>query len=156
MVERQRSSGRSKVEAALGCSTAHIYNERMKLRIHGNSIRLRVNQSEVATLAAGGKLESWVQFVPSAADRLGYAIEISAQCSEVCASCSNGVLLVTLPESLAQTWASTNQVGIEYDQPTTDGSFLRIGVEKDFRCRHFRPGEDESDNFPNPSGGVQS
>ena len=122
----------------------------MKLRIHGNSIRFRVTQSEVAILAAEGKLENWAQFTPSAADRFGYAIEVSSQCSEMHASCSGGVILVTLPANLARTWANTNQVGIEHAQPAADGGVLRIAVEKDFRCLHSRPGENETDNFPNP------
>jgi Family of unknown function (DUF7009) len=67
------------------------------------------------------------------------------------ASCSNGAILVTLPASLARTWASTNQVGIEHGQPAADGSVLKIAVEKDFRCRHSGLGEDESDGLPNPN-----
>lgn len=101
-------------------------------------------------LAAGGKLESWMQFTPSAADRLGYAIEVSSQCSDVCASWSEGVILVMLPANLAWTWANTNQIGIEHAQPAANGSVLQIAVEKDFRCLHSRPGENETDNFSNP------
>jgi hypothetical protein len=128
----------------------------MKLRIQGNSIRFRVTQNEVAMLAATGKLESWIQFTPSAADKLGYAIEVSSQCSDVHASCADNQILVSIPANLASTWVSTNQIGIERDQLAADGSVLRIVVEKDFRCLQARPGEDESDNYPNPAAGTQA
>ena len=127
----------------------------MKLRIQGNSIRFRVTQSEVAVLAATGKLESWIQFTPSAADRLGYAIEVSSH-PDVRASCTDNLVLVSIPANIASTWVSTNRIGIERDQLAADGSVLRIVVEKDFRCLQARPGEDESDNYPNPAAGTRA
>ena len=122
----------------------------MKLRIQGNSIRFRVTQSEMATLAAGAKLEESTQFGPSPSEVLTYAIEMSSQCSEIRASYSKGKIEVTFPADLARTWASTSQVGIEYSQPTARGEVLKITLEKDFHCLHAKLGEDERDNFPNP------
>jgi hypothetical protein len=128
----------------------------MKLRIQGNSIRFRVTQGEVATLAAGGKLESWIEFAPLATAKLGYTVAVSSEFAEMNASCSNGVILVNLPANLVRTWASTDQVGIEHVQPTSDGGVLRIVVEKDFRCRHTRASEDEDDNFPHPGDRLKA
>ena len=107
-------------------------------------------------LTATGKLESWIQFTPSAAERLGYAIEVSSHCSDVRASCADNLISVSIPANLASTWASTNQIGIEREQPAADGSVLRIVVEKDFRCLQARPGEDESDNYSNPAAGTRA
>jgi|HubBroStandDraft_2_1064218.scaffolds.fasta_scaffold833127_1 hypothetical protein len=123
----------------------------MKLRIHGNSIRFRITQSEMAALVDGARLEDSVQFGPAESEILSYAVEISPQCSEVRALYSKGVIQVTLPENLAQPWASTNQVGIEHVQSIAKGVALKIVLEKDFQCFHSRSGENESDNFPNPT-----
>jgi hypothetical protein len=122
----------------------------MKLRIHGNSIRFRITQSEMAALAAGARLEDSVHFGLAPTEILTYGVEISSQCSEVCASYSKGMVQVTLPVNLARAWASTNQVGIEHVQSIAKGVALKIVLEKDFQCFHPRPDENESDNFPNP------
>lgn len=107
----------------------------MKLRIQGNSIRLRVTQREAAALEAGERLESWVRFGPAPADRLGYAIEVSPDLAEVRASYAGGALVVALPAGVARTWAGTNQVGIEHSQVVDVGEALEIVVEKDFHER---------------------
>jgi hypothetical protein len=123
----------------------------MKLRVQGSSIRFRITQSEVASLAAGARLEDSTQFGPAPSEILTYAVEVSSQCSKVRASYSKGVIQVTLPANLAQAWVRTNQVGIEYAQPLGNAAFLKIAVEKDFRCFHPGRGENERDNFPNPN-----
>lgn len=122
----------------------------MKLRIHGNSIRFRITQSEMAALVEGIRLEDCVQFGPAQTEILRYAVEISSQCSEVRALYSKGVIQVILPVNLARALADTNQVGIEHVQSIAEGVTLKIVLEKDFQCFHSRPGENESDNFPNP------
>lgn len=122
----------------------------MKLRIHGNSIRFRITQSEMAALADGTKLEDSLQFGPAQTEILSYALEISSQCSEVRAAYSKGVIQVILPTNLARALTDPSQVGIEHAQPVAKGVTLKIVLEKDFQCLHSRPGESESDNFPNP------
>jgi len=122
----------------------------MKLRIHGNSIRFRITQSEMAALVDGVRLEDSVQFGPAQTEILSYALEISPQCSEVRALYSQGVIQVVLPVSLARALAGTDQVGIEHLQSIAEGVTLKILLEKDFQCFHPKPSENESDNFPNP------
>ena len=127
----------------------------MKLRIHGNSIRFRITQSEMAALVDGARLEDSVQFGPAQTEILSYAVEISRQCSEVLALYSKGVIQVILPVNLARALADTNQVGIEHIQSIAKGATLKIVLEKDFQCFHPRPDENESDNFPNPKPNQQ-
>jgi hypothetical protein len=127
----------------------------MKLRIHGNSIRFRITQREMAALVAGTGLEDSVQFGPAPSEILTYVVETSSRCSEVRASYSEGVIQVTIPANLARTFESTDQVGIEHVQPIAKGAVLKIILEKDFHCFHPRPGENESDNFPNPNQDQQ-
>jgi hypothetical protein len=145
----------SNVAEPLCLSPARPYNGAMKLRIHGNSIRFRIAQSEMAALVAGARVDDSVQFGPAPSAILVYAVETSSQCSEVRASYSEGVIRVTIPANLARTLENTDQVGIEHVQPIEKGAVLKITLEKDFHCFHPRPGENETDNFPNPNHDQQ-
>jgi uncharacterized protein DUF7009 len=128
----------------------------MKVRIHGNSIRFRITQSEMAALVDGVRLEDSVQFGPAQTEMLSYAVEISPRYSEVCALYSKGVIQVVLPVNLARALAGTDQVGIEHVQSVAEGVVLKIVLEKDFQCFHPKAGENESDNFPNPKPNQQA
>lgn len=128
----------------------------MKLCIQANSIRLRVTPTEVHALVTRGKIESFVQLGLSEADRLTYSIETSAECGAPQVVYDGRAMRVVLPENTVREWASTEQVGIERQQPTADSGRLRILVEKDFRCLEPRPQEDESDRFPHPGQSIPS
>lgn len=119
----------------------------MKLRIRGNSLRLRLSRSEVEAFDKEGLVEDSVRFGPGA--RLVYALERSVE-GALSARLQDGRVSVTIPSELAGSWCRTDQVGLEAEQPTGDGETLRILVEKDFTCLKTRSGEDESDAFPNP------
>lgn len=119
----------------------------MKLRIRGNSIRLRLSRGEVAAFDRDGRVEDAAQFGPGA--RLAYALERSAA-GRLSARMEGGAVVVTIPDDLAGSWCRTERVGLEGEQPTGDGQTLRILVEKDFACLKTRSGEDEADAFPNP------
>ena len=49
----------------------------MKLRIHRNSIRLRLNRREVAQFCTVGRLQEAFEYGPGNGDRLVYQIEAS-------------------------------------------------------------------------------
>ena len=115
----------------------------MKLRMHGNSLRLRLNRAEVARLAETGLVEEVVQFAPEVAFR--YALETAADGDGPRALYADGGVRVLVPAAAAREWASTERVAISGEQAT-----LNILVEKDFQCLH---GESEldADAFPNPA-----
>lgn len=81
---------------------------------------------------------------------LSYALESSPACVQPTAFYSDNEIRVCLPEKVVSVWAATEQVSIEGEQTLDDGDRLSILVEKDFACLAPRPGEDESDMFPNP------
>jgi len=125
----------------------------MKLRIRGNSLRLRLGPSEVARLATAGRIEEAVAFGPG--QPLVYALEASGDATEPRASFADNVLLVRLPRAAVETWARTEQVGIAGEQPlggdVSQGT-LRLLVEKDFECLDRAPEEGE-EAFPHPLRG---
>ncbi|HVH43515.1 MAG TPA: hypothetical protein VM925_14270 [Labilithrix sp.] len=118
----------------------------MKLRIRGDSIRLRLTQSEVAALAEDGRVEESIAFGPSA--RLTYAIAFGG--STLTAKFADALLEISVPADVARAWASGDSVGFEAAQDAGGGRTLRILVEKDFACLTERPNEDDTDAFRNP------
>ncbi|GAB5536325.1 MAG: hypothetical protein Rubg2KO_25740 [Rubricoccaceae bacterium] len=117
----------------------------MKLRIKGDSIRLRLTQTEVRQLAETGEVESAMHVGTGTALTYGVCAADSRQL-EV-AWFRNGLTL-RVPRTWIGPWADGDGVGFEGTQDAGDGRTLAILIEKDFDCLHKRP--DEQDAFPNP------
>ena len=120
----------------------------MKLRIRNNSIRLRLEASEVRALAETGVVESATAFPGGRA--LAYAVESSPATVVPSAHFAATRITLRLPETAVLAWANSDQVGLEGEQLLDGGGVLTLLVEKDFQCLAPRPDEDESDLFPNP------
>jgi hypothetical protein len=117
----------------------------MKLRIQGNSLRLRLNQSEVAQFSKTGFVEDSIQFAPGSA--LSYTLESMSSLREPKAAFTNGSLRIQVPGADATAWACSDRVGISGEQAIDSGKRLAILVEKDFQCTH---GDRDPDAYPNP------
>ena len=114
----------------------------MKLRIKGNSVRLRLLRSEVERFAAEGSVSEKTSFGSAA---LTYSIVMKADAETMHASFRNGEIEVIIPERAAKDWATNEQVGLE-----ADSDALSILVEKDFACLDRPDDPDREDSFPNP------
>lgn len=123
----------------------------MKLRIQGNSLRLRVTPSEISRLIETGRIEETIHFGMSEKARLTYALEQGEQSSSVLVRCSDQEIAVILSLDEAYRWASTQEVGIYGEVPTSQNG-LRIAIEKDFACLDKTDAEN-ADRFPNPFKG---
>src|SRR5436305_10043481 len=121
----------------------------MKLRIKGNSIRLRLGQSEVRRLAIEGTVEDLTVFGPGTQQRFGYALCASSDQADVSATFSDRRIVVRVPADDVRQWLRTDQVGIHAVQRTEEGD-LSILIEKDFECIDAPPDESQEDAFPNP------
>ena len=129
----------------------------MKLRIHGNSVRLRLGRSEVDRLLSAGQVREHTAFGPEPSHRLTYVLEVSDDAADVRAELRGPDLTVTLPTRIARRWATTDEVGIEAEQDVgggVSGEVLRLVIEKDFQCLHRDGGADEADAFPHPATGA--
>ncbi len=127
----------------------------MKLRIRGNSIRLRLGQSEVAQLVKDGRVSECIRFSALPEGQLTYSLDISPDEKEITARLAGGEITVTVPAGLAQGWVNSKQVGMKHAQPIDSDASLTILIEKDFQTLEPRPGEDQSDNFTNPAQGKK-
>lgn len=120
----------------------------MKLRILGNSIRLRLSQSDVAALLDGGAVEDSIVF--PAGPVLTYRLESCAGESAE-ADYDNNRVVVRFPAADIEAWAQPAEVTLHAELPLGDDR-LELLVEKDFRCLSPRDREDDADLFPNPGG----
>ena len=116
----------------------------MKLRCTENSIRIRIRKSEIEQLIKTKKVEEVVRFGNQVA--LTFALTINASTQSVAASLVQNNLQISLPETIAQQWINSNQVGIEVNNKISEENSLHILIEKDFPCLD-RENEDKSDTF---------
>ncbi len=104
----------------------------MKLRIKGNTIRLRLTKPEVEQFQKKGYLEEVTDF---GARQFTYAVNRLRDAVEMTADFADGILIVHVPGDAADEWFNDDtRVGIE---STTDLDGIRtlfIAVEKDFKC----------------------
>jgi len=119
----------------------------MKLRIRGNSLRIRVSKAELTRIAESGAAEDSVRFSPQT--ELRYRVEVKPT-GAVEADFRAALLRVIVPRQEVDRWLAPEQVSIEGRQAIGGGDDLRILVEKDYTCLAPRGDEDDSDLFANP------
>ena len=126
----------------------------MKMRVHSNAIRFRLNRKVVAELAGTGQIRESVEFAPADDQQLVYAIKIEPTFSTVAADYQGGRITVRLPQAQAREWLETERIGLDGEQMLGSGRMLRILVEKDFQCLHTgngrAEGEIDHEAYPNP------
>ena len=125
----------------------------MKMRIRGNSIRLRLTQTEVAEFDEKDSVEEVVEFGDE--KKLIYALRSKSGAENVSAEFSDNRVVIIIPQDQANNWVKSNEVGIQAEQNIGDGRVLRLLIEKDFACLQPRRGEDDADTFPHPSGNAK-
>jgi hypothetical protein len=125
----------------------------MKLRVRGNSLRIRLTQPEVRQLSGGAAVED--HCVLSPLSQLSVAAE-PWHLDVFSAAFEEDKLTVRIPQSAIASWAETDDEGIyaTLDNGTSEG--LRIAVEKDYSCLSPRPEESYTEQFPNPDSGKRT
>ncbi|MBS1771901.1 MAG: hypothetical protein JST82_03515 [Bacteroidetes bacterium] len=118
----------------------------MKLRIRGNSVRIRLTKSEVEAFGRDGHVEEETSFINGT---LSYVLQ-RYDGEHMSASVFGNKITMQIPEAQAKEWVETNKVGFEYNQPLPDGNTLYLLLEKDFKCLDENITEDQSDSYDNP------
>lgn len=121
----------------------------MKLRVRKNSLRLRLNRSEVRDLASGNPLVEEIHFPGDAC--LSYILAPSPD-SLPETSFQHGVIRISAPQSLVSEWANGDTVGLYFDLPA-NGASLGVAIEKDLECVDGPIEERDPDAFPRASAG---
>ncbi len=125
----------------------------MKLRIKGNSLRLRLTKSEVDSFGETGKVSETIEFGEDENQKLVYSLLRSDNGGEVNVKFNDRQINILVPSDIAKEWVSTDKIGFSAKQKLSKGGDFGILVEKDFACLKPREGEDESDNYPHPNAG---
>jgi hypothetical protein len=118
----------------------------MKLRIRGNSIRLRLRPSEVKQLLETRSVREKTQF---AGGRLIYQLVTDKHAASPTAQFTDRTISVVLPHPVIEKWAHSSDVSVDATEQLESGQLLRILIEKDFQCLNPRD-EEDSDAYPNP------
>ena len=121
----------------------------MKLRICGDSVRLRLKRGEVDQLAAGTSIVQQTHFPGTV---LTYRLDVSEN-NGISATFDNGSLVISLPKSKVLDWAGSDEVSLHAEQELSGSGALSLLIEKDFKCLepgHHRDCEDDEDTYPHP------
>jgi hypothetical protein len=128
----------------------------MKLRIKGDSFRLRVSPTEMTRLLQSGRVAETIRFGPQPDEKLTYAlltdVDQTPSCSAMTIRYRPQEVSVLVPAEQARAWARGSQVGL-YAEVNTGGAQLELAVEKDFACLD-KNDEENQDTFPNPKQGA--
>ena len=119
----------------------------MKLRIKGNSIRLRLSRSEVNQFCKEGYLEEKTEFRNS---DFVYALQSKEGIPNLTANFSEGKITMYVPVDIQKVWADNETVSYDSKMDLGNDDHLYLLLEKDFKCIDAPPNEDQSDNFENP------
>jgi hypothetical protein len=120
----------------------------MKLRIHGNSLRLRLNRSDVEQFRTSGICVESLRF--DSDSHLTYALETSSRLTVMEVQYVQDSIRVRLPVDMAEEWAGSDRISLSLSRTSDKGPSLLI--EKDFQCLHREDGNpgDDADAFANP------
>jgi len=115
----------------------------MKLRLQGNSLRLRLTRSEVARFREVGLVEESVDF--GGGEVLTYRLQTHPDPGPPHAGFLAGGVTVSIARDTAHSWAGSDEVGV-YAQ----AGVLNLSIEKDFRCLTRPLDERERDAYTHP------
>ena len=119
----------------------------MKIRIKGNSIRVRLSRPEVDQFGAEGYLEERTEFGTNA---FTYALQNMPEGTGLSASFADGKITMRVPASITREWVTTETVGYNNNMELGNGGQLFLLLEKDFKCIDAPAYEDQSDNYEHP------
>ena len=121
----------------------------MKMRIRGDTLRLRLTRGEVDALGSGAAVEECTPF-PDGSTLRYRLVAGTAFAASQSATAGGHVVIVEVPRERAAAWAASDEVGVTGAEPFSVGP-LNVLIEKDFTCITPRAGEEELDTFPNPA-----
>lgn len=127
----------------------------MKLRIKGNSLRLRLLRGEVEQFGRTGRVEETVNFGASPSAQLKYVLEFDRQAQNITAHFAANQITVKVPDAAARNWVESDEVTLKSEQLIESGdaeTVLKVLIEKDFVCPDRRNDPDNTDAFPHPTG----
>lgn len=121
----------------------------MKIRLYQDSIRIRMQMSDVRDLVESGSVHATLSMGANPHDAFHYSVQL-ADVSSPEVRYTEGNISLYVPIMQGKHWAESDEVGIYADQNNGNNGVLRILLEKDFKCLDNTT-EDQSNMFPNPN-----
>jgi hypothetical protein len=122
----------------------------MKLRIKGDSLRLRVSRSELDHFSPANPLQETIHFGPAPDATLTYALAWAETIEQPDVTYASQTVTVRIPSELARQWKTSDAVSIAATVDLGSAGTLDVLVEKDFACLNHSDA-DNADAFPNPN-----
>ncbi|MFZ0745687.1 MAG: hypothetical protein WAM85_14845, partial [Terracidiphilus sp.] len=97
---------------------------------------------------SGDCLEDTIHFAPQANATFTYALQLEPSVSRPAVQYAENKVTIRIPADWANTWGSTDQIGIAEVISLGDMGTLALLIEKDFACLN-RSEEENQDAFPN-------
>ena len=119
----------------------------MKLRMKGNSLRIRLTKTEVDKLSNTGCLEEHTVFT---GNQFIYALQAVDNATVLSASLDINKITMFVPRAFLSGWPQNDITGIDVHMPINEKESLYLLLEKDFVCLDENT-EDQSDNYENPN-----
>jgi len=127
----------------------------MKLRCKPDSVRLRLNQKEVAQFVQAGELVERIEIPGSAPTAFIYRLQFGGKPESNAVRFENGELTITVPGDQAHDWANRkDEVGLYYSHEVAGGRSLQVMIEKDYQCIDGPADEIDPAGYPNPLAKV--
>lgn len=119
----------------------------MKIRIKGNSIRVRLTKTEVSKISTVGYLEERTDF---GMNSLIYALAVNDKIDELSASFEANKITIYVPATFIKDWPTNDVITLDTNMHLSNNGSLYLKLEKDFVCLDHTT-EDQSDNYENPN-----
>ena len=116
------------------------YHAAMKLRLHDDSVRIRLSRSEVEQLGSGRAVRAATRFYTGRLD-----VAIVPEGDGVDAAFDAGGVTIRVSAAQAREW-SVNDIEGLYGMSGP----CKVAIEKDYACLH-QSGDRNEGTFPNPS-----
>lgn len=114
----------------------------MKLRIHADSIRLRLKQSEVKSVVEGGEV---VVSCPTLPVAITCTLRSVSGIDAMSAECDGARLTLHVPAQWLTGWDTDSRVGFD-----GQAGPIRLLIEKDWKCANPADPRDNEDCYENP------
>jgi hypothetical protein len=127
-------------------------SHRMKLRIKGDSLRLRVSRSELGRVLEGTAVVETIHFGTDPDQSLTYALVCGTHADSVNVLYRDRIVTVSISGEQMRGWSHEDQVGVYARIDLGTAGALDVAIEKDFACLD-RNDEENADTFANPHAG---
>ncbi|MFH1278903.1 MAG: hypothetical protein ABIK65_11075 [Candidatus Eisenbacteria bacterium] len=104
----------------------------MKIRIYGNSIRLRLDGAELTELVEKGRVRRLIRFGPGDQATLAYSVETGDRGAPADADFRAGEIRLFVRAEEARRLEAGGEVSVEGERRIAGEAVLRVRIERDF------------------------